>query len=181
MKTLYSYFEELATPMNTMGIGNPMVPTDTTPGTEPICAKCKREKRKKKNIKESLLTDDKQIIFTVIKPGFLNISKQIIDVFEKNGFIVYKIKTKQLVLKEAHKLYDVHKKEDFYEDLCKYMSSEPTTAIIYKANKSIKNIFKTVEKIKEEIREKYGESDMRNVLHSSDSYEHMMEEIGVYF
>ena len=36
-------------------------------------------------------------------------------------------------------------------------------------------------KLKDEIREKYGESDMRNVLHSSDSYKNFTHESQVYF
>ena len=41
--------EGVATPGNTMGMGNPMAPTDSTPGTEPLIgtAKAKREKIKK--------------------------------------------------------------------------------------------------------------------------------------
>ncbi len=47
----------MATPSNTMGMGNPMPPTDTTLGSEPlVTAKCKKEKCKKpKKIREGLL------------------------------------------------------------------------------------------------------------------------------
>jgi nucleoside diphosphate kinase len=41
--------------------------------------------------------------------------------------------------------------------------------------------FGEVKKIKDEIREKYGESDMRNVLHSSDSQENMDAEALIFF
>ena len=45
--------EGVATPGNTMGMGNPMMPTDSTPGTEPLIgtAKVKREKIKKRRKK----------------------------------------------------------------------------------------------------------------------------------
>lgn len=50
MKSLYEYIrEEMATPGNTMGMGNPMVPTDTTPGTEPIAPINLKKKKKKCN------------------------------------------------------------------------------------------------------------------------------------
>ena len=41
------------TPLNTLGMGNPMMPTDSTPGTEPLIgtAKVKREKIKKRRKK----------------------------------------------------------------------------------------------------------------------------------
>ena len=61
MKSLQSYLEDAgcgagnATPLNTMGMGNPMPATDGKPGSEPMCGKCKKKivKRKKK-IEESL-------------------------------------------------------------------------------------------------------------------------------
>ena len=41
--------------------------------------------------------------------------------------------------------------------------------------------FKEVDKIKDEIRQRWGESEMKNVIHSSDSLEHMNEEAKIYF
>ena len=38
-----------------------------------------------------------------------------------------------------------------------------------------------IELDKDKIREEYGESDMRNVLHSSDSYKSFVHEAGIYF
>ena len=56
MKSLQDILKEcdLVTPGNTMGMGNPMPPTDNAPGSEPICSDCKKGKKKKK-VKESLL------------------------------------------------------------------------------------------------------------------------------
>lgn len=59
MKNLYDIYENdiASTPANTVGIGNPMLPTAEEPGTEPLCtAKCKKEK-KKKSVKEGILDD----------------------------------------------------------------------------------------------------------------------------
>lgn len=121
-------------------------------------------------------------IFTVIKPGFLNIAQQVIDEFLEDGWQIYKTTTKTLTLPEAHTLYETHKKEDFYEDLCKYMSSGPSMAIIYTRPGVIrKNMFDRVGQLKDKIRQEYGESDMRNVLHSSDNYSDMLRESSVYF
>ena len=44
-----------------------------------------------------------------------------------------------------------------------------------------KDKFKTLSKIKEEIRDKYSESEMRNVIHSSDNDERMHKEMLKYF
>ena len=61
MRHILDYIEEecagCATPGNTMGMGNPMPPTEEAPGSEPLCGKCKKEKKKKK-VTESILDDD---------------------------------------------------------------------------------------------------------------------------
>lgn len=54
MKPLYMYLEETvgaATPLNTVGMGNPMPPAEGQVGSEPLCAKCKKEKKNKKKEK----------------------------------------------------------------------------------------------------------------------------------
>lgn len=129
-------------------------------------------------IMESQVNDE---IFIIIKPGFLNLSGKIIKKFEDSGYEIKQSKTKKLLLSEAKELYSIHKKEDFYDSLCKYMSSDLSTAFILKSIKPKINIFKSVSKIKDEIRKEYGESDMRNVLHSSDSKEYMLDEMKIYF
>lgn len=121
----------------------------------------------------------KDHVFVIIKPGFYNLSSELFNIFTEHDYKVIKSKTKRLTLDEAKSLYKVHKKEDFYNDLCKYMSSDITMAFILK--KKSDNIFKEFAKLKDEIREKYGESDMRNVLHSSDSYKNFTHESQVYF
>lgn len=61
MKNLYDIYEDgvgaiASTPANTVGMGNPMLPTAEEPGTEPfVTAKCKKDKKKCKKIKEGIL------------------------------------------------------------------------------------------------------------------------------
>ena len=119
-------------------------------------------------------------VFVVLKPGALDLAQTVIERFAQDGWKMKKTTTKQLLLSEAKRLYYVHKKEDFYKDLCEYMSSAPSRAFIF-AKEGAKVPFKEVAAIKEEIREKYGESEMRNVLHSSDSAKNMAKEMCVYF
>lgn len=56
----------VGTPANTLGMGNPMTPTDTQPGSEPIVtAKSRKEKKiksKTKKLKESLLDDEDVLV-----------------------------------------------------------------------------------------------------------------------
>lgn len=122
-------------------------------------------------------------IFAVIKPGFLHLAPKIIKIYEEFGWALSKNRTKQLLLSEAHRLYAVHKKEDFYKPLCEYMASGDSMGLIFTNPlfKISKKMFKHTNEIKDIIREKYGESDMRNVLHSSDSFQAMLNESSIYF
>lgn len=122
-------------------------------------------------------------IFAVIKPGSLHLAQRIVRIFEEFGWQLNQTKTKQLLLREAHELYKVHKKEPFYEDLCRYMSSGQSMGLIFTHPllRITDKMFKQTNEIKDIIREKYGESDMRNVLHSSDSFAAMQHESAIYF
>ena len=134
-----------------------------------------------KGLVEFLLeSENKKRVFVVVKPGSLDLCQNVIERFEVDGWNVCMTTTKQLLLSEARSLYKVHKKESFYKELCNYMSSGPCRAFIFENPKS-NNPFDDVKKIKDEIREKYGESDMRNVLHSSDSKENMDHEASIFF
>ena len=132
-------------------------------------------------LNESLLHPAR--IFIIVKPGFFKYSQEILERFAKDGWELEKSRTKQLLPKEAKALYKIHKDEEWYKPLWEYMSSEPTTAfILINRQKSMTpSIFAETSAIKDEIREKYGESDMRNVIHSSDSIEHMEHEQHIYF
>lgn len=121
-------------------------------------------------------------IFAVVKPGFEKYCTGIVEMFKKKGWKLSRTRTKQLTYREAKQLYLVHKDEDFYEDLCKYMSSDISVGLIFeKPGQVSKSMFEEVDKIKDTIREKWGKDDMRNVLHSSDSLSAMEYESEIYF
>lgn len=121
----------------------------------------------------------KNHVLVVIKPDFLKYSTEFCNKFAENGYSIVKSKTKWLTLKEAKNLYKIHKDEDFYVDLCNYMSSGQVMAFILK--KKSDNIFKEFGKLKDKIREEYGQNEMRNALHSSDSYKNFTHEAGIFF
>ena len=130
---------------------------------------------------ESLVSPGR--IFIIIKPGFLNKSQEILQKFEEIGWKMERQVSKKLLEKEAKSLYKIHKKEDWYDDLVKYMSSDLSMGVILVNDniKMSKSIFEEISAVKDNIRAEMGESEMRNVIHSSDSYEHMREEAGIYF
>ena len=91
----------------------------------------------------------KNHVLVVVKPGFGGLVGELCNLFKENGYTIVKTNVKRLSLNEAKSLYKVHRKEDFYEPLCKYMSSDITTAFILK--KKSDNIFKEFEKLKDEF------------------------------
>lgn len=128
------------------------------------------------------LGQDKQRIFVVIKPGSLEHTQYVIEGMEKMGWKLCQTRSKILTLKEAHKLYEPHKKQPFYKDLCEYMISGISRAMIFcRDGKMNEEVFNEVNAFKDEVRELFGESEMRNVMHSSDSIERVEEESNIYF
>ena len=121
-------------------------------------------------------------IFTIIKPGFLNYEQDIITMFERAGWKLDRTTIKTLTRDEAKELYKVHRDKDFYNDLCDYMSSGPSRAIIYKRyGNTNSDTFKDVAVLKDAIRDSWGIDDCKNVMHSSDSLSAMEHESGIYF
>lgn len=119
----------------------------------------------------------------VIKPGFEQYQEAIISKFQDAGWRIKRMRTTRLVLEQAHKLYEPHKNEDFYDDLCKYMCSGPCTAIVLTKvyNDVSGDPLKEIAEIKDEIRKEWSESEMRNVIHSTDDPGRLKTEIGVFF
>lgn len=123
-----------------------------------------------------------QLIFTIIKPGFLQYAQQILDIFKEHGWEMDQTRIKALTFDEAKELYKVHKKEDWYEALCRYMSSGVSRAIMFtKPGKQTKQTYEDVAKIKEGIRERWGIDDCKNVMHSSDCMSALEHESRFYF
>lgn len=120
-------------------------------------------------------------VFVIVKPGFLTLAPIIVKMFEDEGFKLYQTRSKRLLPKESLRLYYVHKDEDWYSSLCKYMSSDISMGMTFLYNGGDKNAIEKTDSLKKKIREKWSESDMRNVMHSSDSYENMKKESEIYF
>lgn len=132
-----------------------------------------------KQLIEYLTIPTKDEVFVIIKPGFLKKSDEIMKTIKDEGFELVKTRTKLLTLKEAQTLYKIHKEEEWYKPLCDYMSSDLSLGLLFRSKD--KDPLKKMSEIKDKIRETFGESDMRNVMHSSDSYEHMLDEQCIYF
>ena len=133
----------------------------------------------KDHIKESIQIPNK--VFIMIKPGFLKHEYDILGLFEENGYSVFRRSTKWLTLSEARELYLPHKDEEFYDDLCQYMSSGLSTGILLtKKDQDTEDMIEEVNKLKDDIRKTFGIDEMRNCIHSSDSVDNVFRESSIY-
>lgn len=114
--------------------------------------------------------------FMIIKPGFLDGRNDIIDYLKRHKVIVIRELRKKLTLSEAKKIYKMHNKESFYEDLCKYMSSDDSIGFVLCNYGG-----EPMDKLKDAIRDRFGKDEMRNAIHSSDSPLNAYRESKIYF
>ena len=126
---------------------------------------------------------------SIIKPDAVerNLSEEIKNEFEKNGFNILKEKKIKLEKSDAEKFYKVHQTKPFYNDLCDYLSSGPIVVMaLEKENAVVDNrklMGATDPKNAESgtLRKKYGISIDKNSVHGSDSVENAKIEINFFF
>lgn len=126
--------------------------------------------------------DKDRHVFIVVKPGFLTRCNEIIRMYKREGFVLEATSPKRLTMNEARRLYYIHRNEDWYNALCKYMASDTSYGILFRyPGMSTKDAFAKCDKLKDKIRSKWSEDDKRNVMHSSDNAERMEKESNIYF
>lgn len=103
-------------------------------------------------------------VLVLIKPGNENIVSDIsLSIVSKGVDWVsedYRVLTKT----EIKELYRDHKGKHFYNELINYMATGPCYIWIMGGEDSVNKMLD----LKDEIREKHGESDTKNVIHTSD-------------
>lgn len=157
----------MATPANTTGMG--AVQPGITDGV-PV-----KKKRKMKSLKDFIKESVNEINgFAILKPGFLEHEDEFIKMLNNNGWSIIQKKKIKLTLDQAKDLYSPHKDKEFYNDLCKYMSSDECLVVI--CSKDVKDPIADMKKIKNKVRDAWGESEMKNAMHSSDSLENVVRE-----
>lgn len=112
--------------------------------------------------------------FCILKPGFTKYEDEFFTLLKTNDWkVVDKVK-KTLTKDEACKLYESKKDEAFYNALCEYMSSDE--CICCSCSKKCDNPIKEMSSLKEKVRKAWGEDDMKNAMHSSDSLDNVARE-----
>lgn len=129
-----------------------------------------------KSLVEFITESQNKKEFMIIKPEFLQYRNEILEFLKQHNIIPIQELRKTLTLSEAKKLYKPHSKEDFYENLCKYMSSGDSIGFVL-CNYGNNDLLA----LKDQIRNKYGVDEMRNVVHSSDSGLNVHRESKIYF
>ena len=117
--------------------------------------------------------------FVILKPGFIDYFEELKDKLEESKWEILDSCQTKLSLEQAQELYKMHSKKDFYNDLCKYMSSD--NCICMKCRKDCKDPIKEMTTIKDKFRDAYAKDDMRNTMHSSDSLENVKRESKIIF
>ena len=118
--------------------------------------------------------------FTIIKPGFVKYADEIHKYISDKGFNMINNQQIKLSNHQAHDLYSPHKDKDFYNDLCKYMSSDDCIPATWQYDHS-DNPIDAMNKIKDHFRNKYGKDEMKNCMHSSDSLDNVKRESKIVF
>lgn len=117
--------------------------------------------------------------FCVLKPEFLDHTEDFLKMLSNKGWTVIQKQQKKIDLDTAKELYKVHKDKDFYNDLCKYMASGD--ALYCMCHKDCEDPIKDMKSIKDIVRKNWGESEMKNAMHSSDSLNNVNRESKLIF
>lgn len=117
--------------------------------------------------------------FCILKPGFLEYLDEFCALLENNGWKIIRKQVMTLSVETAKELYKDKKDEDYYNDLCTYMSSGDCLCCM--CHKECEDPIKDLKKLKDRVRKSWGIDDMKNAMHSSDSLENVNREYKLVF
>jgi nucleoside-diphosphate kinase len=125
----------------------------------------------------------------IIKPDAVqrHLAGWIFERFERKGFKLAAAKFIQISKELAGRLYAVHRDRPFYEDLVKFITSQPSLVMVFEAEGVIDMARKMMgatfgyEALPGTIRGDFGCSKTHNLVHGSDSLESAEREIKLFF
>ncbi|MHC4656688.1 MAG: nucleoside-diphosphate kinase [Planctomycetota bacterium] len=125
----------------------------------------------------------------IIKPDCIqrHLAGEVIGRFEKKGFKLVAAKFMQISEELSRQVYAVHRGKPFFEDLVKFISSEPVLVMVWEAEDIIAMSRKMMgatfgfDAEPGTIRGDFGCSKRRNLVHGSDSVESAEREINLFF
>ena len=127
--------------------------------------------------------------FSIIKPDATkrNITGSVNKVIEENGLRIIAQKRIKLTNKQAENFYSVHKDKPFFNDLIKYMTSEPVIVQVLSGENCVEKYRSVMGATNPEsadegtIRKLFALNIQENSVHGSDSEENAKIEIGFFF
>ena len=127
--------------------------------------------------------------FSIIKPDATkrNITGSINKVIEDSGLRIIAQKRIKLTTDQAENFYSVHKDKPFFNDLIKYMTSEPVIVQVLSGENCVEKYRSVMGATNPEdadegtIRKLFALNIQENSVHGSDSQENAKIEIGFFF
>ena len=127
--------------------------------------------------------------FSIIKPDATkrNITGKINKIIEENNLTIVAQKKIKLTEEKAKVFYSVHKDKPFFNQLIKYMISEPVVVQVLESENAVskyRDVMGSTDPSKAAegtIRKEVALSIQENSVHGSDSYENAKNEIDFFF
>ena len=127
--------------------------------------------------------------FVMVKPDGVQreLVGEIIGRFEKKGVKIVGLKLMMLSKEKAEKHYECHNGKSFFDDLIKFITSGPVTAMVFEGENVINIVRKMVGATDPAnanpgtIRGDFVLDMGQNVIHASDTLENAKREIAIFF
>ena len=127
--------------------------------------------------------------FVMLKPSTIARAMigSVVSRIENKGLKIVALKLTWVTQEEAAKLYAIHKRKPFYEELTKFITSSPIVAIVIEGDEAVKVTRKLIgatnakEAEPGTIRGDFALSNQKNAIHASDSAENAKYEMDIFF
>lgn len=127
--------------------------------------------------------------FLMVKPDGVQrqLIGEIVDRFERKGFILKGAKLMQISPELAQQHYAEHKDRPFFGELVDFITSGPVFAMVWEGENVISvgrlmmGATNPLESAPGTIRGDYSTTISHNIIHGSDSYASAEREIGLFF
>lgn len=127
--------------------------------------------------------------FAMIKPDAVSAKQagKIIDMIEQNGFTILRLVKGQLSKDMAQLFYDIHKERPFFNELVDFVISGPVIIMVLEKENAIKgwrDLMGATDPLKADagtVRNMFGTSIGKNVVHGSDAPETAARELMLFF
>ena len=127
--------------------------------------------------------------FAIVKPDGVQggVLGKVLARIEEEGFRVLGLRMIRMTRKEAEGFYAVHRNRPFFEGLTAYMSSGPAVVMVLEREGAIahwRRVMGATDPAKAEpgtLRQMFGSSIERNVVHGSDALDTAAVEIAYFF